>query len=215
MLDPLRELDLGDYEQERCELDWGTVGHLQKLWKQTPNLVALRLRSGSSMLTGKLDLPRLETLKIETGGLSVTNVRDLAKSKLPSLASAEIYLGSSSYGGDAKAKDLDGILDGKNLPKLTRLGLMNCGYIDEVCAQLHKAKILKQLKELDLSMGTMGEEGVSALVEHASAYKHLERLSLDDNFISDEWKAKVKGLARKVDFGTQKEDDYRYTTVGE
>jgi uncharacterized protein (TIGR02996 family) len=211
----LRELDLGDYDAERCELDWGTVGNLQKLWKQTPGLTALHLRSGSTMKLGVLDLPRLETIFIETGGLSAENIRNLGKSKLPSLVSADLYLGSNRYGGDGSWKDLVEILDGKNLPKLTRLGLMNCGFIDDVCKKLHTSKILKRLRELDLSMGTMGEDGVAALVANAAAYRHLDQLSIDDNFLASEWKAQTKGLAKKVVFGDQKDDEYRYTTVGE
>jgi Ran GTPase-activating protein (RanGAP) involved in mRNA processing and transport len=80
------------------------------------------------------------------------------------------------------------------------------------------APIIKQLETLDLSMGTMTDEGATAIVENAAHFKHLKKLNLDENFISDDaQKALEKALGDIVAIGDQEEpdDDYVYVSVGE
>jgi len=92
-------------------------------------------------------------------------------------------------------------------------------------ADLEKA-ILEQLATLDLSMGNLSDRGIDTMVKAKDAFQHLAELNLDDSALTDASKPKVKGLAKKVNYGTQDspqravrrgEDNKwsRYVAVGE
>src|SRR5262249_18759838 len=105
--------------------------------------------------------------------------------------------------------------DGVGLGRLLHLGLMNCEFIDDVCALLPTSKIVKQLKTLDLSMGTMGLAGARQLQRHAAALSHLA-IDVADNCLDDEAQALLATLPN-VHVGAQREHepDYRYVSVSE
>ncbi|MEZ4460144.1 MAG: BRCT domain-containing protein [bacterium] len=78
--------------------------------------------------------------------------------------------------------------------------------------------ILDQLKVLDLSMGTLGDEGAKALLENPKI-TNLDKLDLHYHYISDEMMEKLKGLPIQVDVSDQQDPDAdpedRYVAVAE
>ncbi|MGZ3477235.1 MAG: WGR domain-containing protein, partial [Polyangiales bacterium] len=72
-----------------------------------------------------------------------------------------------------------------------------------------------QLETLDLSMGTMSDEGRVALVEAKAALKHLKSLNLENNTL--ESIDGLAGLCAEVKLEDQRGGDYeeRYVAVGE
>ena len=98
------------------------------------------------------------------------------------------------------------------------LGLRNAEFTDKLLEVLPKAKILKQLTTLDLSMGVLTDEGAKLLVQHADAYRHLEVLNVSDTYLSKAAAKTLKGVAKKVVADDLREDDdpeWRYPAVGE
>ena len=179
----LRTLYIGDVTQEESECSWINIRDVSKLYPQLKNLRHLTLRGGSDMKLGKIELPDLRTLTIITGGLDKKNVAAIADAKWPKLERLELWFGTDNYGGNCKVKDVAPILAGKAFPKLKHLGLRNCEFIDELAAALPGSAIMKQIESLDLSKGTMTDDGVKKLVEGKAWLAHLRRLDLSDNFI--------------------------------
>jgi uncharacterized protein (TIGR02996 family) len=222
----LRELSLADFSS--CALtpgdlngiSWLQCGNLAPLYGALPRLESLEVM-GVVELGDRVALPSLKRLAVRTGTLRRAAIAALSASELSSLERLEVWFGSANYGAEGGVDDLGALLSGERLPRLTWLGLMNSEFADELPAALARSALLSRLRELDLSMGIMTERGARALVEHADAFRHLERVSLVNNYIEGEAVALLRALPF-VDLGEQRsadEDDdgeaFRYVAVGE
>ncbi len=214
----LRRLTIGDFGPEDCEISWSSIDDLSKLYPLLPNLEFLRIHGGGIVL-GELAHQRLKTLIIETGGLSSVAVRSIVTARLPALEKLEVWFGAEHYGADSEVSMLAPLFDGAVYPALKSLGLKNCEYQNEIVEALAVSPLLKRLRSVDLSMGTMTDDGAKVLLEHAERFEHLERIDLDDNYISDETADALRrrfGEAVSVeDQDTYDDEDYIYVSVGE
>ncbi|MBA3501118.1 MAG: hypothetical protein H0T65_12135, partial [Deltaproteobacteria bacterium] len=217
-LPSLRELFLGDFDEEDTELSWSNLGDIEAIYPSLPNLKSLRLRSGS-MTLGKIVLPRLESFTVETGGLDHDAAQAIASAKWPGLKSLSLQIGSDEYGGDATIDDLRPILEGVGLPRLEHLGIKNCEITEELVEPLATSRILPQLKSIDLGMGTMGDDGAKMMFRFQKAFAHLEKIDLQDNFITREGSRLLKSTNLEVKIGEQRDDegdpDNRYASAAE
>lgn len=223
----LRSLVLGDIP-DNVDMDHHIVGDVSKLSSFFPNLTSLKLHSGGATWRGPrtfefgpLKLPHLESLVIETCSLSKKRLKQLFTSTLPSLTSLEVWFGSEDKGGNVTAKDLQPLLDGKLFPKVTKLGLKNHEFADALAALLPGSAIATRVEALDLSMGTLGSEGVRALAAGAASFKKLRRLDVSENFLTkDDAKAlatafrgvEVLSKGSKLD---AEHPEWRYVSVSE
>jgi uncharacterized protein (TIGR02996 family) len=213
----LQTLFIGDFEYpDDTEISWSHVTNVSPLYKLLPELRSLHLRGGSVGL-GNVDLPELREFTVETGGLPLAAVQSIAAAKWPKLERLEVWFGSDNYGAEGGVEDIQPILDGKGLPNLKSLGLCNSEFTDELVKLLPRAKILPQLERLDLSRGTLSDEGARVLAENAAAFAHLKHIDLTENTLTDEGERLVAKLCPSVSAGHQREydEDYRYAAVGE
>lgn len=218
----LRRLVVGDFEMEEQELTWVRGGNCGQLWSGMPNLEYCKIR-GSAIELGVLEHAKLETLVIETAGLTKTSVASLGKCKLPRLTELEAWLGvyyrSEDHGEHGSVDDLWPMLEGEGVPQLRHLGLLNCDYVDDIAVALTRAPIVSQLETLDLSMGTMSDVGARALVEHADRFSHLAAINLDENCIDEaEVDALREAFGERVSLRHQEpaeDEEDRYVSVAE
>ncbi len=220
-LKAVRKVFIGDFDSEECEISWSELGNGSKLLPVMPNLKSLHLRGG------EIEIPnfahaKLEELILETGGLPAAAVKSLCKADLPELKKLQVYFGSEDYGAGGDIGMISPILEGSVFPKLEYLGLMNSEFQNDIAKAIVDAPILSRIKVLDMSLGTLTDEGAKALLENAEKLKHLEKIDLDDNFISDELSEKLEqALPGIVEVGGQEEPDeyngevYLYVSVSE
>ena len=220
-LPALRRLFIAEFHSEQCELSWSSLGGFSSVWKAAPNLESVVVRGGSFEL-GPIKLAKAKSFEVQTGGLSGKNFKAIALAKWPALERLAIWFGTENYGGTANAKMVKPFLDSANIAKVTDLGLMNCDFIDDLCALLPKSKIAKRLERLDLSMGTMSDAGAEALAAGAKAFPKLRELNIERNFVSAAGLAALKGFTKTVlTKGQETPDDWgdgelhRYVSVGE
>ncbi|RKG79015.1 WGR domain-containing protein [Corallococcus terminator] len=217
-LTTLRHLFIGDFEYpDDTEISWTHVGNLQPLYSVFPQLRELRVRGGEVEL-GKIDLPELRSFTVETGGLPLKAVKSIVKAQWPKLEALEIWFGSDNYGAGGGVKDIQPLLDGEGVPNLRKLGLRNSDFTDALCEVLPKARVVAQLQELDLSMGTMTDAGAETLASNAKAFQHLKTLDVSNNFLTQAGQKRVATAAPSVIRGNQREpydEDSRYVAVGE
>jgi hypothetical protein len=211
----LRALFLGEMTFEECEVSWIGQDDVTRFLTAFPRLTHLSNR-GSTDFTA-VTSPVLESLVLESGGLPAATVRAVGASDLPALTHLELWLGTGDYGGDSGVDDLAEILGGARLPALRYLGFRNAEHADEVAAAVASAPIVARLEVLDLSMGTLGDDGARALLG-GQPLTHLRRLDLHRHYLSEEMMARVvAGLPGvEVDLGDRQKDiDRRYVSVGE
>ena len=214
-LQALKALFFGDITFEENEISWIQNGDLSRLWPAFPRLRELRVRGGNGLVLGKMDLPELTSLIIESGGLPREVVADALAAKLPSLTHLELWLGTEDYGATSDEKQFEG-LTLPNMPALKTLALRDCDYADKLASVIAKASVIERLHKLDLSLGTLGDEGVKALLNSTSVAL-LAELDLHHHYIGDDNVRKLNALGPKVNLDDAKDDGEcgRFVAIGE
>ncbi|VAW72263.1 hypothetical protein MNBD_GAMMA12-1680 [hydrothermal vent metagenome] len=217
----VKELTIGDFESDECEISWSSIGNCGKIYAVLPNLEQLIIHGGGIEL-GKIKHKNLKTLSITTGGLSATAVKAVAKADLPALEMLIVYFGAEDYGAEGEVGMLKPLFDGKGYPALKQLGLMNAEFQNEITQALVKAPIVKQLISLDLSMGTMTDEGAQILLDNVDIFGHLDHIDVSSNYLSEEIVNHLeKVYPKKMSIGDQEVPDvddgevYTYVSVAE
>ena len=209
----LRSLYLGDID----DWDISSTSTSMPSCRAVPNLRTVTLRGGDVTI-GEIDHPQLRSFTVESGSLTETQLREIASARWPQLESLSIWFGEPNYGASGEVADVQPILDAIGLSNLTKLGLMNCPFADEIVAALVSSKILPQLKTLDLTMGNLSDAGLGAMLAAKERFEHLEHLELDDNALTNQHWPAARALAKNVTFGTSHDPDRagsRYCSVGE
>lgn len=218
-LPSLEVLFLNDITYEENEISWIINTDNAPLMHAFPKLKHYGTRGGSDLVFNHLNAPELETLVVQTGGLSATTVKDIIAAILPKLKHLELYLGSENYGCDFGVDELKPILEG-HFPHLTYLGLKDSEAQDNIAQTVIKSPIASQLEVLDLSLGTLGDEGAQVILE-ATSLTQLKHLNLSYHYMSDEMMEKIKAFATQQGFTVdvsdqQKESNYgRYISISE
>lgn len=201
----VRKITFGDNIDQ---ISWHHTGNLSKMWKGVPNLQVLEIETGDFDV-GAMDAPNLERAIFITGGLSKACAKHIAAAKMPKIKHLEVFYGTDNYGGDCTIKDVKPLLDRTDLKHLEYLGIKNSEFGNDIAKAVISAKIVKQLKTLDLSMSTITDEGAQALADGKEALKHLECLDLTHNFLTKNGIKLVAGLCKKVvTADQQKADDW-------
>ncbi|MFN0052802.1 MAG: STM4015 family protein [Planctomycetales bacterium] len=180
----LRGLFLGDMTYEECEVSWIKQADIAPLLKAYPRLEELRVRGGEGLSISRVTHRSLRTLGIETGGLPRSVLRELFACELPALEQLELLLGEENYGFDGSVEDLQPLLTGDLFPRLEHLGLMNSVIANDIAAVVVNSPLVHRLKTLDLSMGTLDDEGAKSLQELAGC-GNLKLLILSHHYITE------------------------------
>ncbi|WP_329158899.1 STM4015 family protein [Streptomyces sp. NBC_01717] len=223
-LTSLEAIFVGDMTREENEISWIEQCDVTALLTAFPALLELGVRGGTDLTFSPSKHDRLRSLTIETGGLPVGVIHGILDSELPALERLDLWLGVSEYGGDADVMDLAPLLSGSRFLRLHHLGLRNSELQNEIARAVASAPVVAQLRTLDLSNGTLGDEGAAALLE-GQPLTHLERLDLHHHFLTEPMERRIKEALEPhgvhVDLSEREEPwggrgvEGRYTTVAE
>ncbi|KUN89626.1 cytoplasmic protein [Streptomyces bungoensis] len=223
-LTALRAVFVGDLEMEEAEISWIEQSDVTPVLDAYPLLEEFGVRGGTGLRFPAVAHKHLRVLRFEAGGLPGEVVRGVAASELPALEHLDIWLGVQEYGGDATVADLAPLLAGGRFPALRHLGLRNSEIQDEIAAAVAAAPVVAQLTSLDLSLGVLTDEGVTALLG-GQPLTHLTRLDLHHNFVTEPVGGRIRAALEpsgvEIDLsepGDLWEDDgvvHRFTAVAE
>lgn len=216
-LTSLKGLFVGDIIQEECEISWLHQNDYSPLLHALPQLEELVVRGGNGLRFGKLKHAALRSLTVQSGGLSSEAVRDVVSADLPALRTLTLWLGVDEYGGTSTVADLKPLLDGTRFPSLEHLGLQDSDNADAIAKAVAQSPLLGRLKGLDLSMGTLSDEGAQALLD-APAVRNLKHLNLRHHYLSLGMVKKIRALGIPVDVSERREaedEGDRYAEVTE
>ena len=220
----LSALFIGDIVRREQEISWIRQSDLSALWAAFPKLKHFHVRGGEGLSLSRIRHEELRSLVVESGGLRREIVRQVVTAQLPRLEHLELWLGAEWYGGDATVEDLEPLLSEKLFPKLKTLGIRNFRFADEFAQRIAVAPVLRQLTVLDLSLGTLGDEGACALINSPSIVG-LKKLDLHYHYISKNIMEELRQLPIEVDVSqrqdSENDDDYgdgpegRYVAISE
>lgn len=186
-LPELRALFIGDIVDAEQEMAWIAQSNLAPILPAFPKLEELRIR-GSSGLALSTDAPRLghptlKSLIVESAGLSREVANAALAGEFPQLRHLELWLGSEAEGGTVSLDDLAPLFDGRCFPALESLALKNAETADALAAAIASAPIVARLRKLDLSLGTLSDDGAEALLA-STAVRLLRDLDLRKSYLS-------------------------------
>lgn len=217
----VREFFFGDVTVEESECSWLDHRSVAELFTAFPKLTNFSIRGCGSLTFGEnLEHGQLRSLVIQCSGLSESVMQELTKAELPNLEHLEIWLGEENYGADYEMEDLTRLLNENQFPKLVYLGLKNCEKQNEVAELVTTSSLIKQIKVLDLSMGTLTDEGAERLLS-CPQIKSLEYLDLHHHYLTDGMMTRLRGLGIEINLEEQLEGEldgdeiWRFIAVGE
>ncbi|MBQ0827039.1 STM4015 family protein [Streptomyces tagetis] len=225
-LPALRALFLGDMVFTECEISWIQQTDVTALLTAFPELEEFGVRGGEGLGWEVPRHERLRSLVVQTGGLPARVVRGIGACELPALERLELWLGTTWYGADSEVADLEPVLSGARLPRLRHLALRNSDMQDAVAAAVASAPVVTRLDVLDLSMGTLGDDGAAALLA-GRPLTHLKKLDLHHHYIGEPLRDRLRdalvpaGVELDLDEGDAEEDReddgtvHRFVSVGE
>ncbi|HET9170024.1 MAG TPA: STM4015 family protein [Actinospica sp.] len=186
----LESLFVGDMDSQQAEVSWIHQDDPAPLLAAFPALREFGLRGTSELAMGPLKHTALRELTFQGGGLPPEVARAIGDSELPSLTHLELYLGERWYSGGSVPEDYRRILRGEAFPRLRHLGLRDAANQDEIAAAVAHAPVVAQLDSLDLSLGTLTDEGATALLS-GQPLTHLTSLDLHHHYLSEEMMQRV------------------------
>jgi len=216
-LPSLRAIFFGDIISEDCELSWIQNTDMSPLWNAFPQLETLHIRGGNELSLGHIEHGHLRELVIQTGGMPANILTEICRAQLPQLEHLQLYLGDSGYGWTGQLDDLKPLIRPDLFPELHYLGLCNAEISDAIAQWLAEASLPPKLKTLDLSLGSLGDEGAESLL-NSTGIRQLTKLDFNRHYISPEMCERLKALPMEVDVsnaeGAASPDD-RYVALGE
>jgi len=216
----LRSLFLGAIKQMESEISWIAWCDISTIWSAFPQLTTLAIRGSQNLSLGSIEHNHLETFTIECGGLPKNVLAEIAKAKLPALIHLDLYLGTSDYGFDGGIEDVAPLLAPGLFPNLKHLALRDSHIADDVAKLVASMPLPDGLEVLDMSLGTLSDEGGNALLA-SEQIKNLRVLDLHFHYLTAPVATQLAKLPLQVNVTDQQSPDiydgetYRYVSVGE
>lgn len=217
----IKSLFIGDMDYEECEVSWIEQADYGKLWAALPNLEKLTIKGSTNLSLGDIQHENLKSLEIICGGLPKEVLAGIGEAKLPALESLKLYIGVEDYGFDGNIEDIANMLMNSDFPNLKTLGIKDSEIQDDVAKVVTKSKYMSQIEVLDLSLGTLTDEGGQVLLDTLPDYENIKEVNLEYHYMSEDMMAKLKALSADVDVSEKQEDDeydgeiYRYPMLTE
>lgn len=217
----ITSLFVGDMDYEECEVSWIEQADYSRLWEAMPQLESLTIKGSTNLSLGNIQHDRLKKLEIICGGLPKEVIASIGAAKLPSLEALDLYIGVEDYGFDGTVDDIKAMLEQSDFPNLKELGILDSEIQDEVAEVVAGCKYMGQITSLDLSCGSLTDQGGQVLLETLPSFENIKEVNLEYHYMSDEMMEKLTGLKADVNVDDRQEDDeydgeiYRYPMLTE
>ncbi|MEN0061082.1 MAG: hypothetical protein AAGA48_02975 [Myxococcota bacterium] len=197
----VRTLRIGDFiYPDECEASWSMLGDWSLVRERFPNATQVTVQGN----VDALDLPdNVESFTLESAVVLGNVVRQILARGKP-MQHLELWTSSDAYGGNVELEDLEALAH----LTVSHLGVRNCEFTDAFVDWLVKQPVAKGLRTLDLSLGTLTDEGARTLLEHRSAFPELVRLDINDNAVQDATSELEAAFGNRLHVGDQDTEPY-------
>lgn len=199
----IRSLFIGDMDFEDCEVSWIIQGNYSGLWAALPRLTELTIKGSTDLVLGSISHEKLESLTIICGGLPTSIIESVKRAKLPNLKKLLLYVGSDSYGFEGDSTTIRDLLDSMDFPKLEYLGIADSEIQDDVAKVVLESRYMDQIKTLDLSCGTLTDQGGALLLEALPAHPNITKLDVHYHYLTEPMMKQLKTLPIETDLSEQ------------
>jgi hypothetical protein len=134
-------------------------------------------------------------------------VEDIIASDFPNLEKLILYVGVEDYGFEGDLEIFRPLFSKERFPKLTYLGLVNSEEQDNIVEMFLQSDILPQLETMDISAGTLKDEGAQLLLDNLDKISHLKFIDMSYNYLSKDMKKKLQALPMKIDVSDTQDAD--------
>lgn len=203
----IKSLFVGDMDFEECEVSWIIQGNYEHLLEAMPQLERLVIKGSTDLELGKVQLEHLESLEIICGGLPVEVIQSIRDAELPALKSLRLYIGIDNYGFSGSIDDIKDLLEKSDFPKLESLAICNSEIQNEITEVVLQSKYMKQIRRLELSMGSLTDQGGQKLVDQLPGFPNIQELDVHYHYLSDDMMEKLENLPIEVNVNEQNEPD--------
>ncbi len=113
------------------------------------------------------------------------------------------------------------MLTNSEFPKLKELGILDSEIQDELAEIVCGCKYMGQIETLDLSCGTLTDQGGQVLLEQLPKYGNIKKVDLGYHYMSEKMVDKLEELPMEVDASDPQEEEeyngeiYRYPMLTE
>ena len=129
--------------------------------------------------------------------------------QIPNLEKLVLYVGVEDYGFEGDIEIFRPLFSKERFPKLTYLGLVNSEEQDSIVEMFLESDILPQLETMDISAGTLKDEGAQLLLDNMDKIAHLKFINMRYNYLSKDMKKQLQNLPMKIDIAeTEEADEY-------
>lgn len=201
----ITKLFVGDMDFETCEVSWIMQGDYSRIWKAMPQLKELTIKGSTDLSLGEIDHDNLESLTIICGGLGTDVIEEIQGARLPNLNKLLLYIGVEDYGFDGNADTIRTLLADSNFPKLDYLGIADSEIQNELTEVVLGCKYMNQITTLDLSCGTLTDQGGALLLEKLPGFSNIKKLDVHHHYLSDDMMKKLEALPIETDLSEQEE----------
>ncbi|MFN6486811.1 MULTISPECIES: HEAT repeat domain-containing protein [unclassified Nostoc] len=216
----LKYLFIGNAEARPFMSSYLELGDVTPVLRNFPKLEVLQVRGGwcSPIRPKPLRHKYLKTLIFETGLIFINSdtVDQICQLDLPALEYLELWLGGCHRtNSDSGTMHLLPIMSGELFPNLKYLGLRSSDYSDNIAICLTELPtIIDRLAILDLSMGTLTDEGAKALLNFPSI-NQLHTLDVSMNYLSTNMIEELSQLDCQVITNPQANDENEESEFGD
>ena len=188
-----------------------------------PNLELLHLQGRDGLEFSKIKHNNLKSLIIESRDLCDRALEEIFSLNLPKLEYLELWLGADYeyrrkryHGGNnigLLANLFISLLSKQSFTNLKYLGLYSCEWANDLVYLLKDNSIINKLRILNLSKGTLTDEGAEILL-NCPAVNKLHTLDVSMNLLSSEMIHKLSQLDCNVIAEPQDRPDYSSDSCG-
>ena len=206
-------------DEEHQPSDKPTLADLRPLWRALPRLEQV-LVVGVPRALGPLDLPSLKSFTYRPDLMPLSHLEAVVTAHWPKLERLTLWFGARGEPDMRIFSFLAPLLEARGVPALRHLGIVNARFLPELVPHLARSKLLHQLRSLELSHGSFDNTSVESLLGCHKEFARLERLDLSmncldlDEVVGARQYARLKGLCRHVEVGSQRYLDLDYLGWG-
>ena len=215
----LKALFFADETDDRGEARWEYkrykiyMDEVSYLLEAYPKLELLQLQGRGHLDFSQIRHNNLKTLIIESRDLCDRALEEILSLDLPKLEYLELWLGYDIYhyekyrGAKFNTDPFTLLLFDNCFPNLKHLGLCSCECTDDMVEILKESSLIKRLRILNLTRGTLTDKGAEILL-NCPAINQLHSLDVSMNLISPGMVEKLSQLDCNVIAEPQDIDSY-------